>query len=421
MSPRTASAPNIERRQLHTLVAPGDLVYIAGSSGAPSAFLDSLLSERASTQDLRILTSFVPGINAMDLDQLHPSARVTGLFMQPSFSDAQRDTRFRALPMSYGAFVRYLREHIDIDLAVVQVSPPDENGLCSLGPAVEFMPVALTKSRRRIGLININTPRLPISICVPYDSFDFVCEVDTPLPVYATIADETTRHIARHVATLVEDGCVLQLGLGKLPTALSQLLKDRRGLRFHSGMLSDGFLELAECGALDAGFTHTACVVVGSKALYSALGNYPALRLAGCEVTHDSYVLGQYRGLVAVNSALEVDLFGQCNLEHAAGSAVSGVGGAPDFARAARLSVGGRSVVALNARHKSGSRIVSTLSPPSVASLTRYDVDFVVTEFGVADLVEASVHERALALIEIAAPEFRDNLSEQWRAIAARL
>jgi acyl-CoA hydrolase len=383
--------------------------------------MDSLLSERAFTQDLRILTSFVPGINALDLDQLDPSARVTGLFMQPTFSDAQRDARFRALPISYGAFVRYLREHIDIDLAVVQVSPPDENGQCSLGPAVEFMPVALTKSRRRVGLINAHTPRFSTSINVPYRSFDFVCEVEAPLPLYATIADETTRVIARHVATLVEDGCVLQLGLGKLPTALSHLLKERRGLRFHSGMLSDGFLELAECGALDVDFKHTACVAVGSKEFYSALSNYPALRLAGCEVTHDSCVLGQYRRFVAVNSALEVDLFGQCNLEHAAGSAASGVGGAPDFARAARLSVGGRSVVALNARHKSGSRIVSTLSPPSVVSLTRYDVDFVVTEFGVADLVDASVHERAQALIGIAAPEFRDNLSERWHAIAARL
>jgi acyl-CoA hydrolase len=421
MNTGTPSAQSIDRRLLHTLVAPDDLVYIPGSSGAPSAFMDSLLSEPVFTRGLHILTSFVPGINALDFGQLHPSARVTGLFMQPSFSGAQRDGRFRALPMSYGAFVGHLREHIDIDLAVVQVSPPDENGLCSLGPAVEFMPVALTKSRRRIGLINANTPRLANSSRVPYDSFDFVCEVDTPLPTYATVADETTRVIARHVATLVADGCVLQLGLGKLPTALSHLLIDRRGLRFHSGMLSDGFLELAECGALDPDFMHTACVAVGSKELYSALGRYPALRLAGCEFTHDSIVLAQYRRFVAVNSALEVDLFGQCNLEHAAAGAVSGVGGAPDFARAARLSVGGRSVVALNARHKSGSRIVSTLSPPSVASLTRYDVDHVVTEFGVADLIDASVHERAQALIGIAAPEFRANLSEQWQAIAARL
>jgi acyl-CoA hydrolase len=411
----------IDQAQLHALVAPGDLVYIPGSSGAPSAFVDSLLSERTSTRELRILTSFVPGINALDLDRLHPSARVTGLFMQPGFADAQRDGRFRALPVSYSAFAHYLRERVDIDLAVVQVSPPDENGLCSLGPAVEFTPIALSKSRRRVGLINAGTPSFPTSISVPYRSFDFVCEVDTPLAVYATIADETTRAIARHVATLVENGCVLQLGLGKLPTALSQLLKDHRGLQFHSGMLSDGFLELAECGALDADFKHTACVAVGSKEFYSDLRSYPALRLTGCEITHDAAVLGQYRRFIAVNSALEVDLFGQCNLEHAAGSAVSGVGGAPDFARAARLSVGGRSVVALNSRHKSGSRIVAALSPPSVASLTRYDVDFVVTEFGVADLVDAGVHERAHALIGIAAPEFRQHLSEQWHAIGARL
>jgi acyl-CoA hydrolase len=411
----------IDQRLLHTLVAPDNLVYVAGSSGAPAAFVDSLLAERDSTQDLHILTSFIPGINALDLTQLHASARVTGLFMQAAFADAQRDARFRALPMSYAAFVVYLRERVDIDLAVVQVSPPDGKGQCSLGPAVEFMPVALSKSRRRLALVNASTPRLSTSVSLPYDSFDFVCEVDTPLPSYATSTDETSRVIARNVATLIEDGSVLQLGLGKLPSALGHVLKKHRGLQFHSGMLSDEFLELSDCGALDGDFKHTACVAVGSKEFYSRLSDYPALRLAGCEITHDCQELGRYRRFVAVNSALEVDLFGQCNLEHAAGGAVSGVGGAPDFARAARLSSGGRSVIALNAKHKSGSRLVPALSPPSVASLTRYDVDFVVTEFGIADLAAKSVHERAQALIDIAAPEFRDNLGSQWHAIAARL
>ena len=147
--------------------------------------------------------------------------------------------------------------------------------------------------------------------------------------------------------------------------------------------------------------------------------------MVGCEVTHDLATLMNMRGLVAVNSALEVDLFGQCNLEHANGRAVSGCGGAPDFARGARMAPGGLSVVALNAafssKGKAASRILPTLSSNAVASLSRVDVDVVVTEFGIAHLRGRSVHERAEALIGVAAPEFRDELQAAWNAIAAKL
>jgi 4-hydroxybutyrate CoA-transferase len=323
--------------------------------------------------------------------------------------------------MSYSGFVRHLRENVDIDLAVVQVAAPDAHGQCSLGPAVEFMPVALTKSRRRLGLINCNTPALSGAVSMPYDTFDYTCEVDTPLPVYEAPADSETEAVARHVASLVEDGSVLQLGLGKVPTALAAALKSRRRLRLHTGMLSDGFLDLAESGALDMDFLHTTCVVVGSREFYTHIGAFEPLRIQGCEHTHDLKTLIERRRLVAVNSAMEVDLFGQCNLEHANGSAVSGIGGAADFARAARLSTDGRSIVALTARHRNGSRIVPTLGSPYVTSLSRIDVDYIVTEFGVASLGGVSVHERAEAIIEVAAPEFRSDLRHHWRKIADNL
>jgi 4-hydroxybutyrate CoA-transferase len=411
----------IAQNALANLVDSDRLVYVAGSSGAPSAFVSALLTEPARTRGARVLTTYVPGINALDMSQFHPSAQVTGLFMQPSLSRAHRDGRFRALPMSYSGFVRHLRENVDIDLAVVQVAAPDAHGQCSLGPAVEFMPVALTKSRRRLGLINCNTPALSGAVSMPYDTFDYTCEVDTPLPVYEAPADSETEAVARHVASLVEDGSVLQLGLGKVPTALAAALKSRRRLRLHTGMLSDGFLDLAESGALDMDFLHTTCVVVGSREFYTHIGAFEPLRIQGCEHTHDLKTLIERRRLVAVNSAMEVDLFGQCNLEHANGSAVSGIGGAADFARAARLSTDGRSIVALTARHRNGSRIVPTLGSPYVTSLSRIDVDYIVTEFGVASLGGVSVHERAEAIIEVAAPEFRSDLRHHWRKIADNL
>jgi len=418
---RTTSPGRLPPGALPGLVRPGQLVYVPGSSGAPLAFMSELLRDAALTQRARLLTTYVPGINPLDLSGLHATGECTGPFMHASVSQAQRDHRYRVLPTSYSGFVRHLQEDADIDLAVVQVSAPDGAGLCSLGPAVEFMPTVLRRCRRRLGLINASTPRIPGAASVRYDAFDFVCEVDTPLPVYSAPPDAGTESIARHIASLVDDGSALQVGLGKVPAALTSLLRDRRNLRLHSGMLSDGLLDLAAAGALDMSFLHTTCVLVGSTEFYERLRHFVPLRVVGCELTHDPRTLIGLERFVAVNSALEVDLFGQCNLEHSHGAAVSGAGGAPDFARAARLSPRGRSIVALHARHKAGSRIVPRLSDGAIASLSRHDVDCVVTEFGTARLHGASVHERAEALIEIAAPEFRPELRQAWRDIAARL
>jgi acyl-CoA hydrolase len=416
MNPR-----QVKLSELAGLVDSEGLVYVAGASGAPTAFVSELLREPELTRDARVLTTYIPGINSLDLSRLHPTAQVSGPFMQPSFSTAQREGRFRALPMSYSGFVRHLRDQVNIDLAVLQVAAPNAQGQCSLGPAVEFMPIALAKSRRRLGLINSAMQALRGSVGVAYDQFDYICEVETELPEYITSVDPDTETVARHIASLIEDGSVLQLGLGKVPTALAASLRSRRNLRLHSGMLSDGFLDLADVGALDRDYQHTTCVLVGTRRLYARAEQFEPLRIRGCEYTHDLVTLVGMQRLVAVNSALEVDLFGQCNLEHANGSAVSGVGGAADFARAARLSPGGRSIVALNARHRNGSRIVPTLGSPGVASLSRIDVDFVVTEFGVAHLAGASVHERAQSLIEVAAPEHRSELLDRWRDIARTL
>jgi acyl-CoA hydrolase len=180
-------------------------------------------------------------------------------------------------------------------------------------------------------------------------------------------------------------------------------------------------LDLAAAGALDMSFMHTTTVLVGSQRLYDEVKDFSPLRLQGVETTHHPLTLMALDRLVAVNSALEIDLFGQCNLENANGRAVSSAGGAPDFARAGRLSAGGRSIVAMQAAHPKGSRIVPTLGEKAIVSLSRVDVSHVVTEFGVADLMGLGVHERAEALIEVAAPEHRNDLRSAWQAVAARL
>ncbi len=423
-TPRTVSESD-----LPGLVRPGESIYLAGGVTLPAAFVDALQRDQGHSRDLRMTTILAPGVPVpFDFSALHPGAQVTGLFMHPGLRKAHQDGRYRLLPMSFGGFLRHLQTQ-EFDLGVIQVSPPDQQGRCSLGPSVEFTPSALPRCRRLLAIVNPGLPSLPFSPSVPLDAFRHVCTVERSLPEHRVDCGDAERAIAGHIAPLIGDGATVQSGVGKVPTALAQALRGHRGLRIHSGMVSDGLMDLARAGALDPGAHHVACVAAGSASLYEWLQGddcrqaVPRLRLVGCAETHGPIALASLERFVAVNSALEVDLLGQCNLEHARGRAVSGAGGAPDFARAARVSPSGLSIVALNASTSDGliSRIVPSLDRSTVTSLARVDVDLVVTEYGMADLRDASVHERARALIGIAPPTAREELSKAWALRAASL
>ena len=402
---------------------PGERVYLPGSAGEPSALIAALVDRPVRSRRLRILSSAVPGINTLPVDALDPTAEVTGLFMQPGLRRAQREGRFHNLPLSFAGFVQHVQSQLVIDTCVVHVAPPNAAGRCSLGPAVEFTALVAARAARVFALINPAIPSMPGAETLPYDAFDQVAEVKTDLPTYAPgLPSAAAAAIAGYIAGLVQDGCALQAGLGKVPEALFALLHDRRGLRLQSGMLGDGALRLAQAGALDPDFAHGSCVWVGSAALYRDLAQVDRFAVRGCDVTHDICRLARADRFVAVNSALSVDLFGQANLEHAGARVVSGVGGAPDFAQAARLSRGGISIVALPAIYgtPATSRIVPHLTEGAVA-LTRQMIDVVVTEYGIADLRGRTVAERSAALMAIAAPPFQAGLEAAWAEMTQRM
>lgn len=402
------------------LLAPGKSIYVAGGTTPPGAWVEALQQDPQRSRGLRITTTVGPTFpNPFDFDRLHPDVVVTGPLMRPELSEPQRQGRFRALPVTFSGFLRHLEEQT-FDLGVVQVAPTDARGQCSLGPSVEFLPAALRRCRRVVAVVNPLLPALPFGASVSADRIDAMCEAVTPVPCYDAATDAATQAIGEQIAGLLDDGVTLQTGLGKVPTAIARSLRGHRRLTIHSGLISDGLMELEASGALDEDSLHHAAIVAGSQTLYDWLPQAQRVRIVGVDATHAPQTLARQRRLVAINSALEVDLFGQCNLEHQFGRAISSAGGAPDFARAARNSPGGLSMVALNATYASGtrSRIVPTLSPGAVASLSRLEVDVVVTEFGVADLRRASVHERAHALIGAAAPQFREELERAWHARA---
>jgi acyl-CoA hydrolase len=248
-----------------------------------------------------------------------------------------------------------------------------------------------------------------------------VIEQEQPLLAMADAgADPTSETIARNVARSIGDGATVQAGLGKIPTAALRALCGRRGLRIHSGLVSEAVVDLEEAGALASGVAVTGGVAIGTQRLYDAVGG-PAYRFEPVAYTHSPRILSEISNLISINSALEVDLFGQAYAEMGPGGLISGPGGASDFARGT-YAAGGLRIVALPASAAKGaiSRIVGPNAGTGPVSLGRVDTDIVVTEFGAADLRGLGHQGRAKALIAVAPPNHRETLNEAWAALAAK-
>lgn len=315
---------------------------------------------------------------------------------------------------------------IGCDVAFVQVSPADENGEHSFGLIADYVQSAVAKARVVIAEINDQVPythgeRLPAS------RIDCAVQVSRmPVEVAAARIGETDEAIARFAAAYIEDGSVLQTGVGAVPDAILRLLRDRRDLGVHSGMLGDGLVELVEAGvitnarkAIDTGVSINGALI-GTRRLYQWAHQNKSMRMCATSYTHDAAVLAKLDRLVTINSALEVDLTGQVNAEQSGSAYLGGTGGQVDFVRAGSRSKGGRSIIALSATAKGGSisKIVPTLSGP--VTTARSDVDVIVTEFGAAELKGQTLAERTRRLIAIAHPDFREQLDRAAHEIQKR-
>ena len=416
--PRPKHLPSLQA--LVQGLSPGERVFLPGSTGEPPGLTDALFN--AGAVPLDITASYVPGVNAVPVARFTSGTTYTSMFAQPTIAEAQATGVVRHLPLSYNTFARHMQANLAFDATIVHVAPPDANGMCSLGLAVEFTAIAVRKSKRILAVINPRNPKIPNSPALPLSSFDAVTEIDAPLRTYDVGQPSGQADaIAGLLAHFVEDGVTLQIGIGKVPDALMSRLTDRRGLKLFSGMLSDGARSLVESGSLDRSFQHTCCLHLGTAGYYDWVRDRREFLVRGCDYTHAATVLAGLPRLVSVNSALSVDLFGQANLEMLGGRMVSGCGGAPDFARGAQLSDGGVSIIALpsTAGREAATRIVARLD--AIATLPRTDVDVVVTEHGFADLRGRSVMERAERIIAIAAPQHRSTLADAWRDMARRI
>jgi 4-hydroxybutyrate CoA-transferase len=410
---------------LPDLLRPGMTVFVQGASGQPTPFLDALAGAPEASAGVHYVGCFIPGVNAIDPASFHASARLTSFFIFGEVARSHAAGKVRFLPLHYSGIWDYLAG-LEIDLALIQVAPPDSPGRCSLGVSVHFVPAVLERAKAVVAEVNAAMPRPAHSYEVPYERLDHVVETERPLVALATggLPAESLR-IGAHVAELVEDGDTIQIGIGKVPAAVLAALRDRQDLGLHGGLVSDEVADLHEAGVLTGarksqGPGMMVCTAaLGGPRVYDWAGRCPALRFAPVSYTHDVRVLAQLENFVAINSVLAVDLSGQANAEMLDGRQVSGTGGLLDFVRGARLSKGGRSILALPSTVGGGgsSRIVPRLGAGDVVSCPRADADIVVTEHGIARLRDKSIEERAEALIAIADPAFRRDLADAWEAL----
>ncbi|MGF1639586.1 MAG: acetyl-CoA hydrolase/transferase family protein [Rhodospirillales bacterium] len=405
------------------LLRPGMRVYAPGLSGESPLLVDALRADPERCAGVRFVGVWLPGYNEVDYAGLHPSARATAFFVGPALRASFVAGRIDYLPMSYFAIYAYLRDRAPVDLALLQVAPPDPFGRCSLGVANDFTPAMLDKAACTVAHVNPEMPRTVGAATVRFEDLDYVVEAPHPLLGGDDGIDPAFAAIGRHLATLVPDGATLEVGVGKVQGVLAALC-GHRDLRLHTGAFSDPLLRLAESGALaDRDAAVTAGVAWGSEALYAFVADNPRFCFAPVGATHAVTTLAAIDRFIAVNAVIEVDLLGQANAEMIDGRQVSSAGGITDFMRGARLSPGGLAVVALPATTKGGtvSRIVPRLDAGTAVSVARADMQVVVTEHGIADLRDRSVDARAEALIAVAAPAFRDRLAAAWRDRRARM
>lgn len=409
---------------LPELLRPGMTVFVQGASGEPTTLLNALAAAPEASDRVHYAACFIPGVNRIDPASFHAKARLTSFFVFGDIARSHAAGRVRFLPLHYTGIWAYLAG-LEFDLALLQVTPPDRAGRCGLGVSVHFVPAVLDRAKVIVAEINQAMPRPARSYEIPYDRLDYVVETARPLVTLTTggLASEIGR-IGDNVASLIEDGDVIQIGIGKVPAAVLASLRDRRDLGLHGGLVSDEVAELHAAGVLtgarkshDPG-TMVCTAALGRSRVYDWAGRCPDLRFAPVSYTHDVRVIAKIENFVAVNSVLSVDLSGQANAEMLDGRQVSGTGGLLDFVRGARLSKGGRSILALpsTAGGKS-SRIVPRLGESDILSCPRADADIVVTEHGIAHLRDKSLDERAEALIAVADPAFRDLLANQWTEI----
>jgi acyl-CoA hydrolase/ribosomal protein S18 acetylase RimI-like enzyme len=416
--------------QAFTSIHRGDRIFIGTGCGYPQYLVSQLVAYTQAHPkaffDAEVLHVWTLGVNPYLQDDVKRNFRLNSFFVSGPTRDSvnQGAADYTSIFLSQVPDL-LLRGVIPIDVALVQTSMPDEHGYVSLGISVDIVRTAVDCARTVIAQINPAMPR------THGDSFLHLSDIDLAIPFHEPLLefssnppDEVADRIGEYVAHLVEDGATIQVGYGRIPDAILARLAGKKHLGVHTELLSDGIVSLMQAGVVDNTRKTVdrnktvAAFCMGSRATYEYLNDNPAVSLRAVDYTNNPSVISRIERMTAINSALEIDLTGQSTAESLDGAVYSGVGGQPDFMRGAVLAPGGKSVLVIPSTARDGtvSRIVSHLGEGAGVTLTRSDIHYVVTEYGIAYLHGKNLRERAMELIRIAHPAFRTWLLREAKA-----
>lgn len=402
-------------------VKPGDRVFVHGSAATPLTLLHALFDRAAELRDVEIISISTLGDIGLDKPGVKEAFFINSLFVSENVRKVVNTERGDYVPVFLSEIPRLFdRGIMPIDVALVHVSPPDRHGLCSLGVSVDVARAAVRNAKVLIGQVNPNMPRTHGEGHVHISRFNALVEVDDALPEvdYRTRIGDCERAIAMRCAELIEDGSTLQMGIGAIPDAILGALESHKDLGIHTEMCSNGIMPLMAKGVITNRFKkkHPGRVVtsfaLGTRQLYDLFHDNPDFAFLDAQYVNDGKVIRANPKVVAINSAIEMDLTGQVCADSIGTWQYSGVGGQMDFMRGAALSPGGKPIIAMaSSTGKGVSKIVPYLKEGAGVVTTRAHMHWVVTEYGTAYLYGKNLRQRAEALIAIAHPDHREALS----------
>ncbi|GGF37826.1 acetyl-CoA hydrolase/transferase family protein [Echinicola rosea] len=400
------------------VVKSNDRVFVHGSAATPSTLLNALAQRHQELKNVEIVSITTLGEMPLTEDPYQKSFYINSLFVSANVRNAVNSSHGGYVPIFLSEIgILFRRNILPIDVAIVNVSPPDIHGYCTLGTSVDVAKPAVEMAKVVIAQINPHMPRTHGDGMVHLSKFDHVVESNDPLPEvdYSSKIGENELKIGNHIAELIEDGSTLQMGIGAIPDAVLDALHHHKDLGVHTEMFSNGIMGLMDSGALTNKYKakHPGKVVtsfaVGNKALYDRINDNPILSFHETAYVNDTAVIRRNPKVISINSCLEMDLTGQVCADSIGTYHYSGVGGQMDFMRGAALSEGGKPIMALSATTKKGaSKIVPFLRQGAGVVTTRAHMHYVVTEYGIAYLYGKNLRQRAVALMNIAAPEHRE-------------
>jgi acyl-CoA hydrolase len=414
-------------REAAGVVKSHDRIFVSGNAATPVQLLDALAERKDELERVEINHILLLGRDPFAEPGMENHFYHNSLFVGPADREAIAAGRSEYVPVFLSEIpALFTRQIIPLDVAFVHVSPPDEHGFMSYGVECAVSKSAAESAKTVVALVNEKMPRTLGDVFIHVSRVHKIVEISTPLltlePEQAT---DVEARIAKHIAGLVEDGSTLQLGIGGIPNAVVVQLEGKQHIGIHTEMVSDGIVRAMEKGIITnrRKTLHPGKVIatffLGSQDLYEYVHNNPVFEVHPCDYTNNPFVVAQNEGMVAINSAIEVDITGQVCSDSMGTKIYSGFGGQVDFVRGASYAKRGKPIIALpaTARNGSVSRIVPQLRPGAGVVTTRADVHYVVTEYGVADLHGKNLRQRADALIAIAHPAFRADLEAYVRSL----